>query len=147
MANSSDFPNYDMQLYQEAASENTSQQRLQELAKISTELARIIARNVNTAPELLSKLSISTDKETRLGIVSNPNTPTDILWQLGKEFPDKLLENPVFSLLLLENPNLADEIPHGTMCSLLLAKEVPIKFLEWGAEYEYHEPQSLVNTN
>lgn len=89
MASSSDSPKYDIQLYQEAASENTSQQRLQELAKISTELARVIARNVNAAPELLSELSISTDEETRLGVVSNPNTPTNNLWKLGEEFPDK----------------------------------------------------------
>lgn len=68
-------------------------------------------RNVNAAPELLGELSISIDKEIRLGVVSNPNTATKVLWKLGEEFPDKLLmkfitsQIPEILLAVASNPN------------------------------------------
>lgn len=118
---------------QEAANENTSQGRLRELAKASVELARIVAKNPNTDPELLRKLGFSSDQTTREGVAANPNTPSDILLKLGAQFPGQLLDNPIFPLLLLENPNLLADMPVETLRSVLKREAVPISFLEWAA--------------
>lgn len=119
-------------LAQEAASETTSRTRLQELAQTSSELRRIVAANAVTDRELLEDLSCSEDAETRQAVASNPNTPTDVLFKLGEEFPQELLDNAVFSLLLLENPNLVHDIPEDTLASLLKLATVPDAFIEWG---------------
>ncbi|GEM_PF-634914 len=129
MANRSHVPNL-CKLRQEAASENTSPRRLEELAKINLELARIVAKNANATANLLRYLSSSTDNIIRKNVAGNPNTPTDILWELGREFPQQLLKNSVFSLLLLENPNLLVDIPLVTLQALLKLDEVSSEFLE-----------------
>jgi hypothetical protein len=98
-----------------------------------TEEARQLAQNSSTPAELLRKLSISSDFLTRKHVAENPNTPTEVLLKLGAEFPEQLLDNPVFSLLLLENPNLVDTMPATTLASLLKHERVPIFFLEKAA--------------
>ncbi|MDY6783558.1 MAG: hypothetical protein SW833_13610 [Cyanobacteriota bacterium] len=60
----------------------------------------------------------------------NPNTPAEILFELGAEFPQQLLDNPVFSLLPLEYPNLAEAIPEKTLRRLLRCDRVPRFLLE-----------------
>ncbi|NJL63319.1 MAG: HEAT repeat domain-containing protein [Methylacidiphilales bacterium] len=119
-------------LVQEAASETTSHQRLEELARMNVELGRVVAANISATPELLQELSYSDDGEIRKAVTSNPNTPTDVLLPMGAEFPEELLENPVFSLLLLENPNLLlTEIPEETQVSLLKLANIPDAFVQW----------------
>lgn len=98
------------------------------------QLTKIVARNPDTNPTLLVKLSYSSDRDTREGVVSNPNTPTNILLKLGEEFPEQLLDNPVFSLLLLEDINLIEKIPIESLSSLLKQAKIPIIFLEWAAK-------------
>lgn len=66
-------------------------------------------------------------------MAANPNTPTEILLKLGAEFPEQLLSNLVFSLLLLENPNLVEQMPLTTLLSILKLERVPVSFLEWAA--------------
>ena len=135
MANRSPEPNLS-ELRQEAASEDISPQRLEELSKINIELARIVARNANAAPDLLRNFSSSSDNAIRKNVAGNPNTPTEILLELGAEFPQQLLENPVFSLLLLENPNFVADIPLVTLLSLLILDEVPPQFLELATSHD-----------
>ncbi|MEO0841161.1 MAG: hypothetical protein AAF063_19925, partial [Cyanobacteria bacterium J06643_5] len=110
MSNRPPEPNL-QKLRQEAASENTSPRRLEELAKFNIELTRIVSKNANTSPQFLQHLSSSSDTLIRKHIAANPNTPTEILLELGAEFPQQLLDNPVFYLLLLENPNFVSDIP------------------------------------
>ncbi len=123
-------------LRQEAASEETSPQRLQELAKINLELTRIVAKNANAAPDLLRDLISSPDNIVRKNVAGNPNTPTVTLWELGTEFPQQLLKNPVFSLLLLENPNFVADIPLITLQGLLKLDEVSPQFLELATSHD-----------
>jgi hypothetical protein len=134
-------------LQQEAANELTSSDRLTELAKVSIELARLVALNPNTPPELLRELANSSDAITRSHVAANPNTPTEVLLELGGEFPLQLLDNPVFSLLLLENPNLIETIPLTTQRSLLKLEKVPVSFLEWAADKSDQEVQLAVAMN
>jgi hypothetical protein len=119
---------------EEAANQNTSQVRLEELARTSIELARIVAKNSNTSTNLLNELASSSDEITRKGVVSNPNTASDVLFKLGKLFPKQLLDNPIFPLLILENPNLTENIPTATLRSLLKQDEVPYRFISWAGE-------------
>lgn len=104
-------------LVQEATDENTSIERLQELA-CRHKLARLIASN-SSSPELLAELASSSDTITRQNVTANPNTTTEVLLQLGQEFPGELYNNPIFSLLLLENPNFLTEAPYETLVSLV----------------------------
>lgn len=117
---------------QEAASTQTSPERLINLLQNSPELALIVANNENAPADLLRELAASEDEQIRQAISSNPNTPTDILFELGEEFPQELLDNPVFSLLFLENPNLLQDIPHGTLTNLFKLPSIPDTFLQWG---------------
>lgn len=71
---------------------------------MNVEEARQQAQDENTEPEILAELANSEDIETRKCVASNPNTPTEALLKLGTEFPDEIIANPIFALLVLENP-------------------------------------------
>ncbi|NJL63316.1 MAG: hypothetical protein HC903_17655 [Methylacidiphilales bacterium] len=115
----------------EAASETTSPQRLTELANTHIELARIVAANVVTPPQLLQELSRRKDIGIKIAVASNPNTSTHILFSLGKDFPEEVLNNPIFPILLLENLNLLENIPLQTLESFLKSPIVPNSFIDW----------------
>ena len=83
----------------------------------------------NSDPQSLREIAIGKDWELRLLVASNPNTPTDILWQLGLDFPEAILSNPIFQLLQLEQLQLAAEVPPATLTSLLQCEQVPKNFL------------------
>ncbi len=119
---------------QEAANANTPQVRLEELAQISIQLARIVAKNINASPDLLSELGSSSDDAIRKSVASNPNTPSNVLLKLGAQFPGQLLNNPIFPLLILENPNLLENMPAATLRSLLKQDTVPSGFLSWAGD-------------
>lgn len=119
-----------LSLQQEAVHESTSCARLIELSKISTLLAQLVAKNSSAPSKLLRELSNSSDVITRQNVAANPNTPTDVLLNLGGEFPEQLLNNPIFSLSWLENPKLFDVIPQTTLLSLLKQESVPVFLLK-----------------
>lgn len=89
---------------QQAADENTPPEQLRILVNPfqDMEILRLVAPHSSAEPELLRELASYGDKTICQAVVSNPNTPTDVLFALGAKFPGQLLENPVFSLLLLE---------------------------------------------
>lgn len=66
---------------------------------------KAIASNPSTSPSLLAELSNNSDSEIRFLVAINPNTQNDILLKLGEEFPEAIIENPVFNLLEIEEPN------------------------------------------
>lgn len=134
-------------LQQEAVSEKTSSDRLKELAGISQELARLVASNPGATPELLRELAGSRDPHTRQNVAANPNTPTEVLLKLGEEFPQEVVNNPVFSLLFLENPNILNEMPVTALRNLLKQEGVPVFFLEYAAHSLDAEVQMAVATN
>ncbi|XGB38675.1 MAG: hypothetical protein LVT47_10160 [Cyanobacteria bacterium LVE1205-1] len=95
-----------------------------------------MAKNSTTPPDILKTLGESDDKATRQSIAGNPNSPTDTLTRLATQFPEEVIQNPVFDLLLLENPNLLSEIPLASLRSLLKRQSIPIAFLSWAAKHE-----------
>jgi hypothetical protein len=120
---------------QEAALETTSSGRLKALAQQSKKLARIVAKNSACPAELLKELATSTDEAIKKAVTANCNTPIEDLMTLGAQFPKQLLENPIFDLLLLENPNLFEEMPSKTLASLLLVREIPEDFVMLARKY------------
>ena len=88
---------------EEAISEQTPAARLDFLAGINAELARLVA--------------------------GNPNTSPDVLWRLAKKFPDEFFKNTILPLLFLENPNCILEQPLGVLLTLLKEHIVPEWFL------------------
>ncbi len=54
-------------------------------------------------------------------LARNPNTPPEILVGLLSMHPDDVLRNPVFPLLLLEQPKLLQELPSSTVAALVKA--------------------------
>jgi len=118
----------------EATSEKTPPKRLRELANLDNTLKLLVANNPATPVDVLTTLAKSSDRAlgarfhdrpTLKAIVANPNTPTEVLMRLGIEFPFELLENCVFNLLLLENPNFISEMPADTLQALLMLSTVP----------------------
>ncbi|MCY7368388.1 MAG: hypothetical protein LH474_09570 [Chamaesiphon sp.] len=114
-----------------------------------------IAINPNSDPQSLRKIATSTDWELRRLVASNPNTPTDILWQLGLDFPEAILSNPIFQLLQFEQLQLAAEVPHATLTSLLQCEQVPKNFMDYAVSqqdyslwlavaYNAHTPSQLL---
>ena len=114
-----------------------------------------IATNPNSNPQLLRQIATGKDWELRLLVAGNPNTPTDMLWQLGLDFPEAILNNPIFQLLQLEQLQLAAEIPHDTLTSLLQCEQVPQNFMKYAVSqqdyslwlavaYNPHTPSQLL---
>ena len=111
---------------QEASSVDTATDRLRELAD-DPKLARLVAANPSCSAELLLELSRREEKAVRKACTSHANTPVEALLKLGAEFPEQLLENPVFDLLLLDHSGLFEELPTSTLNSLLGRKTSAIK--------------------
>ncbi len=82
----------------EAADETTSPERLTALAEESHALAQIVAKNRSAPVSLLRSLSRSEDEATRMGVVTNPRAPYDVLTYLEKQFPDVFVKNPALKL-------------------------------------------------
>ncbi|WP_310429838.1 hypothetical protein [Chamaesiphon sp. VAR_48_metabat_135_sub] len=114
-----------------------------------------MATNPNTNPQLLRKIATEKDWELRRLVASNPNTPTDVLWQLGIDFPEAILSNPIFELLQIEQLQLVAEIPNSTLISLLQCERAPKNFMEYAVNqqdyslwlavaYNPHTPSALL---
>ena len=93
----------------------------------------------------LRELALSDDAAIRKAVASNPNTPTDILWKLADRFPRQLLENPVFELLILENPCFFGNIPDRTLKSLL--RFAPESFFELLSRDIHHRVRREIASN
>ena len=110
---------------------DTDAVKLASLVGIDHGIDRLIARHPNTDEFTLCKLGSSKDGATRKYVTANPNSPKDVLLDLASEFPEVLLANPIFDLLLLENPGLLEELPLSTLRSLLKRDICPKAFLTW----------------
>lgn len=67
------------------------------------------AEDISTHPDILRQLAASSIELARI-VAKNPNTAVNDLILLGAYFPSELISNPVFLLLLLENPHLLDNL-------------------------------------
>lgn len=115
----------------------------------SIEIARIDARNPSTNPNLLRKLGLSEDRDIRERVATNPNTPIEVLLELGIQFPEQVLSNPVLLLLLLENLNLIEQMPSATLIRIKIAlhPKTPVHILEQLAQDENYSVREAVIEN
>jgi hypothetical protein len=118
--------------------------RFKGFTRVSSKLAHLVVKNPRTPPELLRKLAHSCHATICKEVTANFNTPIDVLLDLGDEFPEQLLDNPIFSLLLLEHPSLVNKMPIATLMSLLKLENVPVFLLEQAVRNPRWEVQSAV---
>lgn len=71
-------------------------------ADLATRL--MLARSTDTSAEVLTQMAGDEEKSVREAITLNPNTPEKSLRKLGEEFPDALVENPIFGRQLIADP-------------------------------------------
>ncbi|MGB5769551.1 MAG: hypothetical protein WBM32_06730, partial [Crocosphaera sp.] len=96
-----------LNLEQEAINENTSPERLGELAQTNDTLAYLVAKNPNTNPETLTKLAKSENSDILKAVIKNPNISDEAILKLGIQFPQEFNENPILDLYLLEDGEIA----------------------------------------
>ena len=155
---------------QEASSETTSAKRLKELAQDAklasvvaknpaappdllaelaqdAKLASVVAKNPAAPPDLLAELADSDPKALRKNTMGNPATPYETLMKFASQYPEQLLDNPVFDLLFLENPNLLNDIPESALRSMLRREVCPESFLRWASKSEDEEVLLAVAMN
>ena len=101
---------------------------------MSIEQNRKLAQNENTPSEVLTELAKSEDLQTRQYVAANPNTISEILLDLGSEFPEELFNNPVFDLLVLEDPNFIDR-NYYLQLEIAQNNKTPLAFLEYLIQY------------
>lgn len=91
----------------------------------SIDAALIEARNPETTPERLQKLSEwklrAEREELRQLIASNPNVNDGLLWQLASDYPQEVIVNPRFQLLLLSAEPLLEDVDLLSLCTMALA--------------------------
>lgn len=122
-------------LITEAQQKTTSKERLQELANINDLLAEIVAKNISAPTKLLEKLAFHENKAVRKAVTSNPNTPKNILFILGVDFPRELLKNPIFDFSLLKDLSFIKKIPPGVLSILVQQNNVPRFLLNYAANH------------
>lgn len=71
---------------------------------ISAETRKKLVEASDTPAEILEQLSIDSDFSVRTLVASNLNTSMEALVKLGVDIAEEITTNPVFSLLMLENP-------------------------------------------
>lgn len=99
------------------------------------DLAPIAARSPAFAAALHDHRALQDDPATLAARAADPNTAVEVLLTLAGAFPAEFCRNPVFPLLLLENPNLPNEMDAATMGWLLAYADVPADFLAYVAAH------------
>jgi hypothetical protein len=131
----------------EALDPRTPPERLWEIVRARPDLGRSLSQNPGAPAELLALLSRGQDPSVEEALLGNPSTPLEILFRLGHLYPARLLENPLFPLLLLERPNLAEEVPARTLQALVELERAPEIFLLAGARHSDSEIRLVVAKN
>lgn len=125
-----------------AADPSTPVEQLAEYFR-SEHLHPSLAENPALPQKMLVELAQSRKAVVRKRVAANPNVPYDLMLELAKEFPDQFLENPVFPLLLLENPLMFAEWPIPSLKGLLRGKNPPTELLAWAA---HHRDAGVIQT-
>ena len=120
--------------------------RLESLVGYSITVNRSLALHGNASEALLVQLSKSPDRITRRNVTLNPQTPVQVLLGLAPTFPAEFFRNPIFDLLLIEDPNLLNNLPVGIMKNILKQADCPKGLLEWAAHCGNKSHQMAVAT-
>lgn len=106
----------------EAASIETSSERLRELAQ-RADCIHLIATNPVAPEDTLRDLSQSGDPKVRRAVAANPNTPSEIVFQLADTYVDAFLANPVVPLLVIAQPDCVKQLNWKTQLTIARREE------------------------
>jgi predicted DNA-binding WGR domain protein len=126
--------------------ESTPEQ-LAQVVGINETIDRLLAKHLKASPQLLEKLSHSSDKTARRNVALNANTDKAVLLKLAPQFPGEFFKNPVFDWLLLEEPDLVTNLGHGVLKNILKRKDCPASFMKWALERGSEQERLAVAMN
>lgn len=112
-------------LLAEAEDIETPPERLLVLAGMHPRLAVATAGNAATPASRLRTLARSQRISIRAAIAGNPNADLDTLKVCIPASPGRFLANPALPFLLLENPNLLQQLPYNAFRAIVLHPAVP----------------------
>ena len=113
----------------------TAEAALLPMVGLAPKWDRLIAIHPKASGEVLTRLAASVDRQVRRAVEMNPQTPKDVLLKLAPTFSGEFFTNPVFDLLLLENPNLLDALPVTVIKNILRRDDCPVSLLRWAAAH------------
>ena len=70
----------------------------------------------------------------KLQQAKNETTPPQVLLTLIRQFPQAVLNNPVFADTITNHPNFLAQLSQKSLLHLLKQDRVPDSFLEWVAD-------------
>lgn len=111
------------------------------------ELDRLLARHPNAPSDLLETLSHSADKATRRQVVRHASTPKEVLLRLAPQSPRDFLCNPVIDWMLIEEPDLLQNLGKGVLRNVLKSATCPDALMGWAARNGTVEHQLALAMN
>jgi hypothetical protein len=111
------------------------------------EIDRLLAKHPNSPADLLEDLSHSADKATRRQVVRNACTPKEVLLRLAPQFPRDFLCNPVIDWMLIEEPDLLQNLGKGVLRSVLKSPTCPDALMGWATRNGNVEQQLALAMN
>lgn len=99
------------------------------------DLDQYIAQHQEVAGSTLKKLARSRSRPVLRNVVLNPVSPKDVLVALAPKFPREFFANPVFPLLLLEEPDLFSKLPITVIKAILKSSDCPVSIMEWAMHH------------
>ena len=104
---------------------------LSELVDQGPGLDEAIASHEETPAATLARLSLSANRAVVRAVMLNPGTPKRILLAKASKYPREFLQNPVFVLLLIEEPDLLLRLPVTAVKSMLRDPQCPAAMIGW----------------
>ena len=92
---------------------------------------RLLARHPNAPEDLLEILSHSSDRATRRQVCLNAAAPREALLRLAPQFPRDFIRNPVVDWLLIEEPDLLQQLGKGVLRNVLKHSGCPPSLIGW----------------
>ena len=89
----------------------TAEATLSSLIGRAPQWDRLIAIHPKASGDVQIRLAVSADRQTRQAVEMNPQTPKYTLLKPAPTFHGEFFTNPVFALLLLEDPDLLNALP------------------------------------
>ncbi len=132
------YPTVSTDLITEAQATTNSPERLRELAE-EPALAFYLAANPATPGDLLRHWATTGMKSIRKRCALNPNTPKETLRELAKYFPEEFIQNPVFNLLWVEDPQLLTNLSEDGLTRLLANPDLELDIMHALAQHENPE--------
>jgi hypothetical protein len=100
-------------------------------------------KKIASNPKTLEELIKSIDRKTLRALAGDPNSPIELLWLLMKYCPYQVINNPVFQLTILEQPNWIMEIPKRDLHELIQQQEAPGIVLKEAVYHCNHYTQEI----